>query len=439
MELTELQAGLEAEDLARDPDRWAIAAYRLALARSELATTPDSIHQCLQLLDKAARVLTADRAPLEHSRIQTARGNCFRTLGRSDLAAEAFASATKLLPGRGEPVEVAASLVNVGLAATEQGRNTDAVAALDSAIELLHRMQEDDRLADAPDSEWARTLGAAFVNRAQAHQGSPQARPATVAADYQAAIAVLAPASPQAAMAWHGLAATQLGISLIEPAIESLEHALAALPATSFPFQHAIARHSLAVALERRQQNPVDEETGDEQPGDEHDLARAVHHVEAALAIFDPRLHPAQWQTASTTLGRLEAQAGGAGRTELVVALLADHESVTEGERQRVLRDRLGRLVDVPPVRTQAELGDLCRVVSRLDPDRFQSVIEDLVSVLMELPDPVLDAACQALATAIGADEDRSRAVDTAIQQRLFGPQRVRVRDLLSAYGWRRP
>ncbi len=512
-------SGLEAEfagmRLADDPDRWALAAYGVALARAEVATRPEQLGEVLALLERAGRILSAERAPLEHARILTASANCERARGQTLVALGLFERAAELLGSRAPAVECAAALVNLGLAFTESGQPERAVEALDEAVERLTGDPSSSglRSGDALDGlhdESARTLSAALTNRAQAHQrvGSDSAIRAAVD-DYRAAIAAAPPESPTVGMAAHGLGTALLELhsrrggaggspgnghdhshpgdisdpapaltgfgqpslgdhrahagggngpaasgAPIAEAVAAFELALSALSLASLPFQHAIARHSLALAYEQR--------------GEPGDTVRAVNSVEAALGVFDPRLHKPQWQTARATLARLERmleepgvttgatgtdsgvpdgeaseQSGfglGRARHRHLVGFLA---STDRSEREQMLRDRLRRLAPMPAVRVRAELSELSNALAALSLDHYETVATSLIRVLMELPDPVLEAACASLCAAHQATSDRCEeldaCLDAAIHAELFGPQRVRVRDLLEAHGWIRP
>ena len=80
--------------------------------------------------------------------------------------------------------------------------------------------------------------------------------------------------------------------------------------------------------------------------------------------------------------------------------------------------------------------------VTALDLDDYREVLRTLIGVLMELPDQLLEAACGVLCR-VHRDHDATEVLDETldgvITDRLFGPQRVRVRDLLEANGWVRP
>ncbi len=450
MDTAELEARLDAVDIADDPDAWAVAAYRLAVARSELATTVDDLAACVDLLDKAGRILSAVRAPLEHGRIATVIGHCHRSAGRPDLAVEDFRRAAELLRGRGDVLEQAAALANVGLGLTESGRPGDAVEPLSEAIELLTSSTGKDGAVGGvdvvghsttagPADDHRRTLGAALINRAQARQAAATADGLTAAVgDYLAATDVLDDVSPQAAMAWHGLATALLERDErgdAARAVAAIERSLTVFSVNAFPFQHAVARHSMAVALSR---TGCDAEHGPPDTGF-LDLARAVHHGEAALAVFDPRLHTAQRRAVDELLATIDRRLGNRTRQEAVLQLLVVAD---DDERTQLLRDRLAPLAQAPDVRVERDLHRLCRALTGMDPADHQVVVQTLVSVLMELPDRILDHAVRALVAANRASHDAAtydRSLDDAVQARLFGPQRVRVRDLLEEHGWIRP
>ena len=441
MTVEDLEADLAAVRLAEAPDDWALAAYRLAVARSEAATQPEDGAEALALLDKASRILTADRAPVEHARILTAAANCHRAGGRTEQARQLFVRAAELLETRAGPGERAGALINVGLSHCEAGQPRLGIEALDRAIELTateHRRRNGDQPDRTDGDEAGRLLGAALINRAQARQslGGDDDIEAAID-DYRAALDALPDASLQAGMAAHGLGAATLercrrgagAQQSAEGAVVAFEQSLRVLTHGAFPFHHAVARHSLALAYELR------DESGD--------LARALNSVHASLAVFDPRLHPSHWRTAHGTLTRLEASldSSGAGRGRLshVANLLA---STTETEREQLLRDRLMRASSLPPAGMRADLESLVGSLAMLDTDAYGRVLRDFVGVLMELPDRLLEVACETLCRVhhgLDSTEALDETLDRVISGRLFGPQRVRVRDLLEANGWVRP
>ncbi len=442
IDLGALETRLASVDIAADPDEWAISAYRLGVARSELLVDRSEIPDIVGLLQKAGRILTAERAPLEHGRILTAIGNCERVAGRPDLAVATFQRSAQLLAGRANRVEQGAALANVGLALTETGDGVGAIAALDDAVDLLRPEPETET-----DDQRPRTLGAALLNRAQAKQAlGDDDHLASAVADYHAAATTLSPESPQAGMAWHGHATALLeqarrqgsAIALIDQAIQAVDRSIAVFTYDGFPFQHAIARHSLSVAHHLR----ADHRSSSDPTGSENarlDLALAAHHGEMALGLFDPRLHSVQWRTVKATLDEIEGAVAPQNLSQVLVDLLG---SVDEQRRVAVLRDRLVRLGSWPEVAVAANFDRLGAALAERDTEHYRTVAQSLISVLMELPDAILEVACRSLVNANKLSvnpESANRALDDAIQARLFGPQRVRVRDLLELHGWERP
>ncbi len=465
MTVADLEAELAAVSLAIAPDDWALAAYRLAVARSESAAHLDDIDEALALLDKSARILSAERAPIEHGRILTAAANCHRARGHHHKTLELFERAAGLLAARAPINEQAGALINLGLARCEAGQPQAGIEATDSAIDLLSLKHETAQgparterapadevspndqllLADPstvrveadPTGETLRLLGAAHINRAQARQALSSPQDLELAAsDYQTALKVLAAESLQAGMAAHGLGSTLLELCHRDSerwpatqAVDAFERSLSVLSHNSFPFHHAVARHSLALAYEARAE-----------PGDE---ARALNSAQAAIAVFDPRLHDSHWRTAHETLTRLtsalDAVCPATDRSDHIARLLA---AVSETECENLLRDRLLRVASLPVSGQSADLGALISSLASIDIHDYRRVLRSLVGVLMELPDRLLEVACAticAMHDASDSTEALDETLDSIITERLFGPQRVRVRDLLEANGWIRP
>lgn len=430
MSLEQLEAELLAVEATTEPDRWAIAAYRVAVARSESAVGADAVNDAVDLLKRAGRILTATRAPVEHARILTATANCHRRLSEPGRAVALFAEAVNLLAGRGAPAEHAAALTNLGLAHIESGNPSAALDPLTATIAILGG-------AGATDEEVRRVRGAAFLNRAQAHQASADTadlRSAIV--DYTAAASEFDHEAPQRGMAFHGLGATILELQTrgdaedgVDLAIDAFHQSLRILTVDSFPFQHALAEHSLAIAYERR--------------GESLDLERALDSAETSVSIFDPRLHQAQWVVAVATLQRIEASLDAehstTGRTGHVLRLIA---STDDAERDTLMRTRLRRLSDLPRERTSRDLAALTYALVGLEPHDYARVMRSMIPVLMELPETVLDVACEELCAAHRTSRDQiayDAALDEIVHDLLHGPQRVRVRDLLESHGWIRP
>lgn len=426
MELALLRDHLDGIDQAADPDGWAIGAYRLALAESEMATGPEDLRSALALLERASRILSRDRAPIEHARIITAAAQCHRALGDAQRAQQLFADAADLQGRRGAPGERAAALVNLGLAAGEAGDPERALAALDQAVTALEH---------ARDEEGRRLLAAARLNRAQVHQQTVDGLDRAVA-DYVAAIQATDPQVVQHGMAQHGLGTALLERHRLRAEPEDLARAHAALDAArrtltaeAFPFHRAIATHSAAVAHQTS--------------GGAGNLRVALALCELAMSVLDPRLHAAQWRTVAATASEVEAELRvdqpDMDRVDHLVALVSSEEHASVG--RAILAERLTRLVGMPAARVNGEMGRLVEAAARAGEASFDRVVRLLLGVLMELPEVVLASATAALAAADGRGRgyEPARVVDAAIHDLLHGPQRVRVRDLLEANGWERP
>ena len=442
MDLSALESELESLRGTGRPDEWALAAFRLGVARSEAATGEADLRSALNLLDRAGRALDAARSPVEHARILTAAGSCRRRLGEPGPAAALFDRAAELLADRVPAVQQAAALVNCGLAATEAGRPADAAAPLARALALVD---------GGEDEECRRVRGAAHLNRAQAYQAvrSPEGLESAVA-DYRAAVDCFGDDAPQRAMALHGLGSAQLDLAALAEeatgpeggqgglatrrateAVAAFRGCLQILTLEAFPFRHAVARHSLALAYERR--------------GGPLDVLRAAECAEAALAVFDPRLQREHWQVAAATLSRLESavappagEAAGESRLRRFVLLT---DGVEEAERVSLLRERLARTAAHPELRRRRDCDALAIAAVGAGPAAYERLLRAMVPVLMELPEPLLESMCGALceAHAGGRAEELDAILDRVIHDLLFGPQRVRMRDLLEASGWVRP
>ncbi len=425
MDLAHLRERLESVDAADDPDVWAVHAYRFALAQSELATGADDLRAALELLERASHILTSARAPIEHARLVTAAGQCHRALGDPGKATALFAAAVALLEGRATPTELAAALVNLGLARGESGQVADALVALDRAVA---------ELAEAAGDESRRLVGAAHLNRAQVHQLRPGGIDDAIV-DYRAAIDQLDVESVQHGMAQHGLGTAllerhqaQADPQDLEAAHRAFDVARRTLTRESFPFQHAIATHSCAVAHQRS-------------GGVDH-LRLALARCELSMSLLDYRLHGAQWRTVAATASEIEAELEeahpGMERADHFVALLC---TPGEGADPRaILAERLTGLVGMPDARVVNELATLVQAGARAGAEDFGRFVRLLLGVLMELPEGVLAAAAEPLAAVRRVEGfDADRTLDSAIHDLLHGPQRVRVRDLLEAHGWERP
>ncbi len=440
-----LEARLRSISPAESPDQWALAAYRLAVALGE-DSSPDrelSLHQAAQLLERAARLLDAQRAPIEHARILNAAGATWRALGNTSQAVEAFAAAAALLSGRARDGEIGSVLSNLGLAQLERGDGVAALKTFDDALGVLRRA-----LTASSGPQEKRAFASAALNRAQALLALPDAAlPDCVLRDGHAmgwgpdvstaaistveeglAVSSIADAPLQVGMLRHTLGLIRMRADQPDAARDDFTGALAVFTRSSFPFQHAIANFNRGRASE--------------QAGD---LRGALVDYETAAQLFDPRLHRDQWHEAATRLANVERQLmqtfPDATRSDHIVGLLADANSAA---RLAMLRERIGQLWTRAPDVARAELRQLAQAAIRLSLDARDEVLRTTIEVFMELPDEVLRSGLQAQLDAHAALPETERLAadrrfDTAIQELVMGPQRVRMRDILYETGWERP
>ncbi|MGH1491444.1 MAG: hypothetical protein ACRBK7_18940 [Acidimicrobiales bacterium] len=430
-----------------DPLAWAVAAYRLGMAKAEqpVGDPRENLGTALGLFEKAAEVLTEERAPVEHARILNAAGSAHRMLGDSATSLRLFRHSSSLLAGRGVEAEEASVLSNLGVALTEAGRLDEGISAFAAAIDVL----------PADTDEHVRTRLATEHNLAQAHAGKGTDE------GFAEAIRILERASEKAGtvdapmhlgMVWHTLGVThkgrhallashenggagaEVGLDLhihIDSAIEAFERSLTVFTSVGFPFQHAIAKHNLGHALATRPDLPS--------------LQRALVCYEDALNIFDPRLHRAHWQEAYRNADeldrRLQVLAPGAARPDHTASYAG---ALDEGERMAFVRQRFVQLERLPADQRLQRLTEFSYAIITQPPESFVATLRTMISVLMELPESMLQATLQAQLAAhamLEAGERRACdfVLDEAINLLLFGPQRIRVRDILTDIGWERP
>ena len=105
---------------------------------------------------------------------------------------------------------------------------------------------------------------------------------------------------------------------------------------------------------------------------------------------------------------------------------------------------RLLLLEPLPEKHRQERLTAFCHAMVTQEPVSFVATLRTMITVLMELPEAMLESALRSLLRAHSMlDPHAQRAadfvLDEAIQSLLFGPQRIRVRDMLEDIGWDRP
>ena len=428
-----LRQAHEAIDPVVQCDEWALSAFRLGVAASEIAVRPDDVREPMDLLQKAAMILDERRAPLEHARILTALAACKRAVGDTHGATEHFRRALGLMEGRVSAVEEGTAHSNLGQALTELGRADLAIEHLNRAVALIG--QEPSAALEHTNryvlkGEARRVLLAALINRGSAFQelGSGEDL-AKAMNDYRFVIDASNPeeAPLQAGMAHHALGTVQKALGNLDSALLSFERSNQILTPSTFPMQHAVGRFNTAITAEAI--------------GTPADLRRAYREVGVALNIFDQRLHRAQWESAFDVRQRIVAEllrlAPEMSLSDHEVASLVEVDSV---KRATLVRDFMRRIDQLPRQQRADELLDFFDSASRHD--RYGEVVSVLMPVLMELPDALLADALSALVASHIEQSDRERLnnlVDNVVQEVLHGPQRVRVRDILEHFGWQRP
>ncbi len=410
-------------------------AYRLGMATAEdpNGSQSQNLTTALGLYEDAASILTRERAPIEHARVMNAAGSAHRLLGRPERAAELFQRAANLLRGRGGDAEVASVLSNLGLAHTDCGRSGEAIAVFGEALALLV----------GNDNEQRRARIATRHNLAQSLMSTGSQD------DLARAVATLKEANAECdqtdsalhqAMVWHSLGVARKGQAehdlaqrsdRIEQAVQQFELCLTIFTATAFPFHHAVAKQNLGLALAGR--------------ADVGSLRRALACFEEAVTMFDPRLHRIHWQATYENLEAMEARLAlempGQTKYDHYATLLGEMDEV---ERLSALRSRFALMERMPPEHRLERLAKLAYAVVQQEPASFVATLRTMIMVLMELPDNVLQSALEAQVIAHSWLEAHDRRpadfiLDEAINLLLFGPQRIRVRDLLTEAGWERP
>ena len=425
----------ESIDRYSDSLSWATSAYRLGMATAEQPTAhpQDNLKEALGYYEQAAQVLTAQRAPVEHARILNAAGSAHRIMGDPSTASRLFSEALGLMSGKGVDVEEASVLNNLGLVLTEGGRLDDAVEAFTMSLDML----------PGGDDEQIRTMLATKHNLGQVHLARGGVDGCEAAIEVLADASTIArgtEASMHTAMIDHTLGIAGKARAGFDPAmhdrdlseaITAFERCLTVFTSVGFPMQHAIAKHNLGHALAGRD--------------DLDSMRRALAYYEDSLNIFDPRLHQQQWQeafaNAEAVEKRLEAAVPGATRADHIATLAG---SMSDDERLMFVRQRLVQMERLPKENQLERLTALSYAIVTQPAASFVASLRTIITVLMELPEDLLESALESqLAAHAMLDNHDQRAadfiLDEAINALLFGPQRIRVRDMLEDIGWDRP
>jgi hypothetical protein len=230
---------------------------------------------------------------------------------------------------------------------------------------------------------------------------------------------------------------------LLEEAASAFQESLTVFTRAAFPYQHALAKHNLGLALAAKADLAAEGQGGGGRARLQN-LRRALANFEDAIGMLDTRLHADAWKQAFASLSRveeqLEAVAPGSTRAEHFTALAA---SVTEDERSALLRERILRLLAQPDPRRRTLLTELALASLKVGTGA-QLLMEAELKVQMELPPEILEIGLRARFDAhrtLPEDqrEAADRMLDAAIGGALQGPQRIMTRDFLYSIGWERP
>lgn len=433
--VAKLAAGFEAMDRNDDPIAWAVAAYKLGMATAEQPSAQPSValRHALDYYQQAAQVLSVERAPVEHARILNAAGSAHRLLGDAPTATRLFEHSLELLEGRGVGTEEASVLNNLGLVLAERGRIDQATELFDRALASL----------DGDSDDVVRTRLATLHNLGQAHMGRGSVEGFSAAVEvFEAGAAEAAgfDVSMHTGLLDHSRGVAHKALADLDPtardehldsAILAFEQSLTVFTSVGFPMHHAIAKHNLGHTLAGRD--------------DLDSMRRALAAYEDALHMFDPRLHQAHWQEAYANAEALEARLvelqPDSSRADHIATLSG---SMTNEERLTFLRHRLLILEPLPEKHRQERLTAFCYAMVTQEPASFVATLRTMITVLMELPEELLQSALHSLLRAHAMLDPHERraadfVLDEAIQSLLFGPQRIRVRDMLEDIGWDRP
>jgi tetratricopeptide (TPR) repeat protein len=430
-----LEKQLAATPRAARPHEHATVAYRLGLAYAEspVGTPAENLRKALALYEVAGDVFNPRFDPVEHARVLNAAGAAHRALGDRRRAARLFEEAARLLDDRGRDDERAAALNNLGLVRTELGELALAVEACDQAVELFDTTSDGGR----------RGRVATLHSRGQAHaaMGTEEGLDAALA-DFELARGEL---DPDDAPYHFGLIHHSIGVAfsslaalrpdererLLGEAIDAFTESLTVFTRSSFPYQHALAKHNAGLAWAGL--------------GGVSNLRRALACFEDSVGMLDLRLHGDAWRQAYASLSRveeeLEQQFPGMSRPTHFASLVA---GAKPEERRTLVGERLTGLLALPEPRRRAVLTELALASAQLDPEQLQGAVEAELRVLMELPTEALDAGLRARFDAHRqlspeAQQQADRALEAAIGAALGGPQRIAVRDFLYSLGWERP
>jgi tetratricopeptide (TPR) repeat protein len=440
--VVELERQLAATPRAIYPYQHAGLAYRLGLAYAEsLGADPAAgLRKALACYDLAASIFDPRFDPVPHARVLNAAGAAHRALGDRAVAAGLFEKAADFLQGRGRDDERAAAFNNLGLVRSELGQADLAVAACQQSLALFD--------ASSPEGRRGRAAALHTMGMAHAASGTEEGLEAALE-DYAEALSVVGPddAPYHWAIVQHAAGVARIALAATRPASAdrllldatySIGDALTVFTRSGFPYQFALGKHNLGLALLRRANEPG-------RDGDLLDLRWALACFEETVAILEPRVYRTEWQQGYSNLERAQAELAGRGapasRAEHFAALLAEANGDV---RMQLLRERLTRFFLLPEPQQHNSLVELDLAIAQLGYEAARVLITAELEIMMELPRTELHAGLHArfdahCLLAEAAREEADRGLDQAIGDALGGPQRMYVRDFLYALGWERP
>lgn len=421
--IADLTAQLADYPLSGSAVEHATIQFNLGVALSEHPLrTPLMLRRAVGHHATALKVFDASGWPVERSRVLTALGSAERSLGMLAVAVDRFRSAAVLVDAD-NPAEAGAALNNLGLALAEMGRLDEAEQVFGETLEAFS------------DERFGRQRATALYNRGQMYAAC--GRGAEAIASFAAGIIEV---SPEAEGPLWGTISHEIGVAVMQQAgddegkwneaVGRLEDALSIFNRRSYPMQYAMANHNLGLAHAGRPLASVNR------------LRHAVVCFEDALTVLDVRSHTEPRREVSTALeaalARLEELGHSRDRAEQFVALVAD---LSGGERTRMLRTRLQRVLDTPEPGRTTQLAALDRALIRLPPPHLTDLTIEWMHGLTEDRLEAASAAFETRVAMIGELEDSTAAI--AALERAIGELeiiiRMQVRGVLEAHGYERP
>jgi tetratricopeptide (TPR) repeat protein len=416
--LAELERG-------RDAVEHATVSFQLGVALSEHPRADTQVlHRAIQHLASSLEVFDSGRFPLQRARVLVALGSIERTLGMSKVAVDRFRSAVSLLDGIDAPGDSGAGLNNLALALAESGQLEEAEAAYRRAL-------------DSFSDRYPRQRASTLYNLARVH---------LQAGDHPEAVTALREAQSVASVERDGplwaMIAHELGTALMtsgreetaawQEASEHLASAATVFTRRRYPMQFAMTRNNYGLA---RAGMP-----GAGPP----DLRAALVAFEDALATLDVRLGASARSEAMASMNEVLRRLDEFGLGIDRAVHFAHHlEDLDPDARRRTLRLRLERIFDTPEPARSRLLAALDRGLCGLSGAGLASVVHDWLRILTE---DRLDSAALAFTIRVDLLEslriEQKSAVTLAMEDAIGELEvlvRMRVREMLSERGYRRP